>query len=31
VDGPLSDVDIAVKENIAVGGVETTCGTDCFS
>lgn len=31
VDGPLSDLDIAVKENIAVGGVETTCGTDCFS
>lgn len=31
VDGLLSDLDIAVKENIAVGGVETTCGTDCFS
>jgi len=31
VDGLLSDVDVAVKENIAVGGVETTCRTHCFS
>jgi Asp-tRNA(Asn)/Glu-tRNA(Gln) amidotransferase A subunit family amidase len=31
VDGPLSEFDLAVKENVAVGGVETTCGTDCFS
>ena len=30
VDGPLSGLDLAVKENVAVGGVETTCGTDCF-
>lgn len=31
VDGPLEDLSLAVKENVAVGGVETTCGTDCFS
>ncbi len=30
-DGPLSALDLAVKENIAVGGVEATCGTDVFS
>ena len=31
VDGPLAELSLAVKENVAVGGVETTCGTDCFS
>jgi len=30
-DGPLADLSLAVKENIAVGGVQSTCGTDCFS
>jgi Asp-tRNA(Asn)/Glu-tRNA(Gln) amidotransferase A subunit family amidase len=30
-DGPLTELSLAVKENVAVGGVETTCGTDCFS
>jgi aspartyl-tRNA(Asn)/glutamyl-tRNA(Gln) amidotransferase subunit A len=30
-EGPLAGLDLAVKENVAVGGVETTCGTDCFS
>ena len=30
VSGPLAEYDIAVKENVAVGGVPTTCGTDCF-
>lgn len=30
VDGPLSDLELAVKENIAVNGVTVTCGTDCF-
>ena len=30
MDGPLADLDLAVKENVAVGGVRTTCGTDCF-
>ncbi|GAB7094202.1 Asp-tRNA(Asn)/Glu-tRNA(Gln) amidotransferase subunit GatA [Halolamina litorea] len=30
LDGPLSEFDLAVKENIAVGGVTTTCGTDAF-
>lgn len=30
LDGPLTGLDIAVKENVAVGGVTTTCGTDCF-
>lgn len=28
--GPLSDLSLAVKENVAVAGVATTCGTDCF-
>lgn len=30
LEGPLAEYDLAVKENIAVGGVTTTCGTDCF-
>lgn len=30
LDGPLSDLSLAVKDNIAVGGVTATCGTDCF-
>ncbi|MBP1986145.1 amidase [Halolamina salifodinae] len=30
LEGPLAEFDLAVKENIAVGGVTTTCGTDCF-
>ncbi|MFD1527416.1 amidase family protein, partial [Halolamina salina] len=30
LSGSLVDLDLAVKENIAVGGVTTTCGTDCF-
>ncbi|NHX35192.1 MULTISPECIES: amidase [Halolamina] len=30
LDGPLAELDLAVKENLAVGGVTTTCGTDCF-
>jgi len=30
LSGSLVDLDLAVKENIAVGGVRTTCGTDCF-
>lgn len=29
-DGPLDGLDLAVKENIAVGGVTSTCGTECF-
>ncbi|WP_049979829.1 amidase [Halolamina rubra] len=31
LDGPLAELDLAVKENLAVGGVTTTCGTDCFA
>jgi aspartyl-tRNA(Asn)/glutamyl-tRNA(Gln) amidotransferase subunit A len=30
LEGPLAGLDLAVKENIAVGGVTTVCGTDCF-
>lgn len=30
LSGSLAEFDLAVKENIAVGGVTTTCGTDCF-
>ncbi len=30
LEGPLAGLDLAVKENLAVGGVTTTCGTDCF-
>lgn len=30
MDGPLSGLSLAVKENVAVGGVTTTCGTNCF-
>lgn len=27
-DGPLSDLDIAIKDNVAVSGLPLTCGTD---
>jgi aspartyl-tRNA(Asn)/glutamyl-tRNA(Gln) amidotransferase subunit A len=30
LEGPLAGLELAVKENLAVGGVTTTCGTDCF-
>lgn len=30
VDGPLADLSLAVKDNVAVAGVTATCGTDCF-
>jgi len=29
-DGPLSGYDVGVKDNIAVGGVEMTCGSRIF-
>lgn len=29
-DGPLADLEVAVKDNVAVRGVTVTCGTDCF-
>ena len=31
IDGPLARLSLAVKESIGVGGVETACGTRCFS
>jgi Asp-tRNA(Asn)/Glu-tRNA(Gln) amidotransferase A subunit family amidase len=30
MNGPLSSLSLAVKENVAVAGVTATCGTDCF-
>jgi len=30
-DGPLADLDVAVKDNFAVAGVETTCGSAAVS
>lgn len=30
-DGPLAGLELAVKENVAVAGVETTCGSAGFS
>jgi Asp-tRNA(Asn)/Glu-tRNA(Gln) amidotransferase A subunit family amidase len=30
-DGPLADLDLAVKENTFVAGVESTCGSPAFS
>jgi len=30
-DGPLADLDVAVKDNIAVAGVEMTCGSAAVS